>query len=78
MNKFVPPTLPYIEGVNYTKKNNRLKNQTKRTLESTNPKAKSSKKCSSLSKVTGGAKSVCLLPNWKKNFHPKPRPLCQK
>ena len=54
MNKFVPPTLPYIEGVNFTRKK-RLINQTKRTLESTNPKAKSSKKCSSLSEVTRGA-----------------------
>ena len=55
MNKFVPPTLPHIEGVNSTKTTAFSKNKQKENKNPSNPKAKSSKKCASLGEITGGA-----------------------
>ena len=55
MNKFVPPTLRYIEAVNSIKKTTVSKIKQKENKNPTYPKAKSSKKCSSLSEVIEGA-----------------------
>ena len=55
MNKFVPPTLPHIEAVNSAKKTTVSNIKQKENKNPSNPMAKSSKKCSSLSEVIGGA-----------------------